>query len=46
VSILDGRPRTVKFYNDANGLVLERMQTDLNGATGYPTEQHFYFNGA
>jgi YD repeat-containing protein len=44
VYIQDGRPRTVSFISDGNGLILQRDEAD-NQAGGDPRELHYYFNG-
>jgi YD repeat-containing protein len=45
VDIRDGRPRTVNYYTDANGLIQERDETDNVGSTGDPKDMHFYISG-
>ena len=45
VYINDGRPRTVSFVSDANGLILQRDENDNNSSVGDPRELHYYFNG-
>jgi nucleoid-associated protein YgaU len=45
VAIVDGNPRTVSFYNDAQGQVLHRDEADGYTATGDPHEIWFRFGG-
>jgi hypothetical protein len=45
VSIVDGRPRTVSFVTDVNGMVLSRDENDNNPNIGDPKQLHYYFNG-
>lgn len=45
IYIADGRPRTVTFVNDNNGMVLQRDEADANSSTGDPRELHYYFGG-
>ncbi|WP_235364764.1 LysM peptidoglycan-binding domain-containing protein [Sphingomonas sp. ERG5] len=44
VKIDDDRDRTVTFFNNAEGLIVERNEEDGN-STGDPEEIHYYFNG-
>ncbi len=42
----DARTRDLAFINDANGLILQRDETDYTSSTsGNPRELHYYFNG-
>lgn len=44
-NIQDGRPRSVTFLNNTEGLVMVRSESDNNSSTGDPHEVHYYFNG-
>src|SRR3712207_1241456 len=46
VNIQDGRPRTVTFTTDLNGLILQRDENDNNATGGDPRELYYNFNGS
>jgi len=46
VQINDGRPRTVTFTTDLNGLILQRDENDNQSTGGDPRELYYNFNGS
>jgi YD repeat-containing protein len=43
VRIVDGRPRTINFIDNSDGMVMQRHEVDDSGANA-PREFHYYFN--